>query len=54
VRASILAATACAFLDALRGTKTNAISAPTNTRPLTMPKTATLRREFLALAAIHR
>jgi hypothetical protein len=48
------AATACAFLDALRGTRTKAISAAMKTRPPTIPKTATLRSEFLALAAIQR
>src|SRR5687768_16299 len=54
VFASICAATACAFRDALRGTRTNAISAAMNTRPPTIPKTATLRSEFLARAAIER
>jgi hypothetical protein len=54
VRASIPAATACAFLEALRGTRTKAISAAMNTRPPTIPKTATRRSEFLALAAIQR
>ena len=54
VRASILAATACAFREALLGTTTNAINALMNTTPPTTPKTTTRRSAFLARAAIHR
>jgi hypothetical protein len=48
------AATATAAFDACLGTRMNAISAPMNTRPPTIPMIAIRRDAFNARADVHR